>query len=389
MEDDDDEQPLLPPPSPRGGAGAGADGGGGAGAAAADGVPFCPACGTEPDEVEEVAGELICMACGLSIDAAPSALVHQRALPRAGDADGPAEGTGFLVAEGDTGAVAAAMLRGPGAPRGARAGPSAPDVRAHQAALAAGAGAARLPAGAVGDAAELVPLVMKAFSDAGRYVMQATMAATAYLAARNLTLGTSLTDVAVGFGVTPLEVGRHYLTILKLMGSAPPPPRLDALIVRHASVLLPRTFPEHDGPLRGHPVVRHGRQLGELMGAVDALSGRNPALAAAALLSLGYCAHGGARPSAAAADVAALLGFDRHAVRQHAKDFEAELARLSPLLPFAAGAGVGQLVPHVPLLLRLNAVVARLQAGGGSGGGGGEGAPAVGPGGAAAAAAAL
>jgi len=104
------------------------------------------------------------------------------------------------------------------------------------------------------------------------------------------------------------------------------------------------------------------RDLGDLLTRVDALHGRSPALASAALLALGFSAHGGAKPSSAAADAAALLGFDRHALQGHVRDYELELEKLAPLLPFAAGASGAQLVPHVPLLLRLHDVVARVQA---------------------------
>jgi hypothetical protein len=131
--------------------------------------------------------------------------------------------------------------------------------------------------------------------------------------------------------------------------------------VKHAAALLPRTFPEYAGPLRAHPTVKMARDLADLLAAVDALHGRSPALAAAGALALAFSAHGGAKPSSAAADVAALLGFDRHAVRGHVAEFESELSRLAPLLPFASGAPPAQLVPYAPLLLRLNAVVLRVQ----------------------------
>lgn len=143
----------------------------------------------------------------------------------------------------------------------------------------------------------------------------------------------------------------------------PPPPRLEALVLKHASVLLPRTFPEHSGALRAHPAVRLALDLGELLTRLDEMHGRSPPLAAAALLALGFAANGGARGAAAAADAAALLGFDRHAVQAHARDFEAKLEELRPLLPFAAKvAPRAQLAHYAPLLLRLQRVVERTEA---------------------------
>lgn len=149
---------------------------------------------------------------------------------------------------------------------------------------------------------------------------------------------------------------------LQLLQEPPPPPRLQVLILKHASVLLPRTFPEYTGPLRGHPVVKMTHDLADLLRALGELEGRHPSTAAAALLAMGFAAHGGARPSAAGADVAALLGLDRHSVQAHVRDFEAELGKLQELLPFAAGVtSKAQLVPHAPLLLRLHQVLLRAQ----------------------------
>jgi hypothetical protein len=65
--------------------------------------------------------------------------------------------------------------------------------------------------------------------------------------------------------------------------------------------------------------------------------------------------------------VAALLGFDRHSVQQSVRHFEAELAKLGPLLPFVgADAPAALLVPYAPLLLRLDAVVLRAAAAAGA-----------------------
>ncbi|KAI8471000.1 MAG: hypothetical protein J3K34DRAFT_520903 [Monoraphidium minutum] len=343
-------------------------------AALPEGAAFCPSCNAAVDDVEEFGGALMCAACGTVLEEA--GLVSQRTQARADAADAPAEGFGVTVRHEDTGVVAARIIRGQQGGGGARAlvgagGRPPPDLRSHKAALAAGATAAALPPAVARDAAELLPLVAAAYATNGRYLLPPSLAAVAYLAARNLAHGASMAEVAAGFGVTPLELGRHYLPLVRLLGMRPPPPRLQALIVKHASVLLPRTFPEFAGHPRAHPVTKLARDLGDLMTKVDALHGRSPAVAAAALLALAFSAHGGAKSSAAAADAAGLLGFERHAVQAHVKDYESELLKLAPLLPFFAPPGApgppprpAALLHHVPLLLRLHEVVARAQASG-------------------------
>ena len=60
---------------------------------------------------------------------------------------------------------------------------------------------------------------------------------------------------------------------LKILSMQPPPQQLQALVTKHASVLLPRTFPEHAGKVRAHPVTRLARDLGDLLSRLDALHG--------------------------------------------------------------------------------------------------------------------
>ena len=220
-DDGDDEMPLAADDDDddageRGDDAAAAAYGGGDGAYAdadASGLPegaaFCSTCDAAVDDVEELGGYLICAACGGALDAPQ--LVHARTLRRAGDDGGgggdggPPEGRGVVVRASDGGALAAAVLRGGrwgraggggGGSGGSAAGAvhgggggggAAPDLRAHAAALASGATAARLPPAVARDAAELLPAAARALHEAGRHVMQATLAAVAYTAARNLT----------------------------------------------------------------------------------------------------------------------------------------------------------------------------------------------------------
>jgi hypothetical protein len=74
----------------------------------ASGAAFCPNCNEQVDDVEEIGGSLICVACGGALDG--PALVHQRALPRGGGAgDAPGEGFGVMVGRDDSGALAGAL----------------------------------------------------------------------------------------------------------------------------------------------------------------------------------------------------------------------------------------------------------------------------------------
>jgi len=74
----------------------------------ASGACFCARCNQLVDEVEEMAGALICVACGGTLEGA--ALVHQRT--RGAD-DQPTEGYGVFVGQDDGGALAggARLLR--------------------------------------------------------------------------------------------------------------------------------------------------------------------------------------------------------------------------------------------------------------------------------------
>jgi hypothetical protein len=73
----------------------------------ADGLVFCATCAAPVDEVEEVGGALICLACGCALDGGAPALVHARAAARRGPDDAPpGEGFGVVVGANDSGAVA-------------------------------------------------------------------------------------------------------------------------------------------------------------------------------------------------------------------------------------------------------------------------------------------
>lgn len=72
----------------------------------ADDAAFCKTCGEVVDDVEEIAGSLICVACGTALE--DVGLVHTRHLVGFGandDSRMPAEGRGTFIREHDDGTI--------------------------------------------------------------------------------------------------------------------------------------------------------------------------------------------------------------------------------------------------------------------------------------------
>jgi hypothetical protein len=306
----------------------------------ADGAVFCGTCNAPVDEVEEVNGSLICLACGGALDGGAPMLVDARAAARRGPDDPPpGEGYGVVVAAHDSGAVAGAagapghggaggaiqagsamrsaphasglepwvtrgsargVLSPPGsegavggeptnrgrpqpplgppsgpphppgailrgrasAPPGAGSRSRAPDLRPQLAALSAGVTAAGLPPAVARDASELLRLVANAYSEAGRNIMPATLAATAYLAARNLTCAGRRGRRAWAWGLGRLRPAGCWQHVIepaaRAAQSAPRPLRL----ARCASPAAPRTH-HHPSP-NATCARRHGCSLQEV-----------------------------------------------------------------------------------------------------------------------------
>ncbi|WIA11922.1 hypothetical protein OEZ85_012006 [Tetradesmus obliquus] len=280
--------------------------------------------------------------------------------------NGREEQYGTHVAADDDGTRAAGMLsHQDGTARGMQGASSIPStariLSSNMERLQAGLSFLELPLHVAKAAKQLLPLVVEANARAEprRNTTAATVAATIYMAARELKHALPLGRAGAALSVYGIYVGKEYRRLMVLMQREYVPPALETLVVAAAAVVLPQYEPGMSGSLRSQPVVRKALEVAGLLGHAEAADGYSPAVAAAAILCMCLSEqYKDAKPSMYAYQVAALLQHDRNAVQQHIRRYDALLAGMLELLPFSTGGGGGgagvEGVRHAGVLLKLH-----------------------------------